>query len=218
MKKFTLEIVGMTPLLMHRDNIEHADRMQLWLKKSENKKASRAGDDRTPGFTWVGSLYEHAGKVAIMTEALLKCLSQAGAKIIKKKQETYKRVIPAATYFSSLGYALQVHGKEVSYDALVGKLHDETDYAKHCEEVKKHGFTLFAKRAAIGKSKHVRVRPHFDNWKLTATGNLDTDQVDTDIFADVVARAGNVGLGDWRPSSGSPGQYGVFTAEVKFSK
>ncbi len=45
------------------------------------------------------------------------------------------------------------------------------------------------------------------------------DQISDKILQDIIAYAGNYkGLGDWRPSSKTPGAYGMFDAEVKLAR
>ena len=45
------------------------------------------------------------------------------------------------------------------------------------------------------------------------------DQITTDVLRSILEYAGRYkGLGDWRPSSKTPGPYGTFTAEIKLRK
>ena len=78
------------------------------------------------------------------------------------------------------------------------------------------GFSLFVKRARIGQSKHIRVRPRFDNWAAQGELLVTDEQITENILRDILEMAGKYkGLGDWRPSSKTPGFYGTFNAEVK---
>ena len=56
-KKYKVELIGQSPLLMHKDNIQAGERVRAWSKDPANKKISVAGDDRTPPFTWIGYCY-----------------------------------------------------------------------------------------------------------------------------------------------------------------
>lgn len=218
--KFVMQIKGVTPLLMHKDNLEWQDRMKAWIGDPDNKKKSVAGDDRTPGFTWLGSLYEADGLAVLEWEMILKALTTAGSKVIKKGMTTYKQSVASAVFLDGMTFPVLVKGKEVQVGGLMKKLHDEMDYAKHCTEAERCGFRLFAKRAGVNGSKHVRVRPRFDEWAVVVRGTVDTDELDAATFAKIVSIAGaRVGLGDWRPSSPkAPGSYGMFTAELKTGK
>lgn len=218
--KFTLTMSGKTPLLMHKDNLEWQDRMKEWIGDPDNKKRSVPGDDRMPGFTWIGSLYEADGKAVLENDMLFKCLVNAGAKVIKKGNTSYKASVASGVFLDELTFPLLVGGKEVDVGGLVGKLADEMDYKRHCAEVAKCGFALFAKRAAVNGSKHVRVRPRFEEWACVVRGEVDGEEMPKPLFEKIVGIAGTrVGIGDWRPSAKqSPGPYGMFTTEVKYGK
>ena len=43
---------GLTPLLMHADDVEASDLLKDWRKSPGNKNQSVAGDDRSPAWTW----------------------------------------------------------------------------------------------------------------------------------------------------------------------
>ena len=218
--KFTLTMRGRSPLLMHQDNLEHQDEMKEWIADPDNKKKSVPGDDRTPGFTWLGALYQENGLVVLMSEMLTKCLINAGAKLIKKGNTSYKSSIASAVFLDEAAYPLLVGGKEVQMKATLDKLKGEMNYVRHCQEVAKHGFKLFAKRSTVGNKKHVRVRPLFKEWACVVTGEVDTDELPKEVFERITEIAGKrVGVGDWRPSSKiSPGTYGTFATELKFGK
>ncbi len=111
---------------------------------------------------------------------------------------------------------LLVKGKEIPY-AGIEKLNDPAlTYVQHVEAAKKQGFELLAKRATVGQSKHVRVRPLFRNWSLKFSFTVVEDSLTDQVIADVFDIAGRlVGLSDWRPGSKkSPGPYGKFEAQV----
>lgn len=218
--KFTMTITGRTPLLMHKDNLDWQDRMKEWISDPDNKKKSVPGDDRTPGFTWIGSMYEADGKVVLENDMLFKCLVNAGAKVIKKGNTSYKGSVASGVFLDELTFPLLIAKKEVQVGNLIKRLAEEMDYKKHCEEVAKLGFSLFAKRAAVNGSKHVRVRPRFEEWACVVSGEVDEDELPKTMFEKIVGIAGTrIGVGDWRPSAKqSPGPYGMFSTEVKYGK
>jgi hypothetical protein len=77
------------------------------------------------------------------------------------------------------------------------------------------GFELFVKRAKIGTSKHVRVRPRFEQWAATGTITVMDPQLSTDTLQTILTYSGaRAGIGDWRPGSPTPGQFGMFTATI----
>ena len=96
------------------------------------------------------------------------------------------------------------------------ELEGNEDFSEHVSVVQSLGFDLFVKRARIGRAKHVRVRPIFRTW--TAAGDFEVvdDQLTPDIIQRIVTLGGRLkGLGDWRPSSPTPGGFGTFTATVE---
>ena len=96
----------------------------------------------------------------------------------------------------------------------------ENDFEEHAKIAEKLGFTLFVKRARVGTSKHVRVRPRFANWTASGTITVFDDQLKTDVLKNILTHAGfYCGLCDWRPGSPSaPGQFGRFSAELELLK
>src|SRR6516164_8996576 len=55
-RNVNVELTSKAPMLMHADNIEWADAMEEWKNEPSNKAASKAGDDRTPPWRWIGCL------------------------------------------------------------------------------------------------------------------------------------------------------------------
>src|SRR5688500_18972337 len=68
-----VKIKGVTPLLMHADNIEWADSMDEWNREPGNKATSKAGDDRTPAWRWLGCLNHDSEIVTIPSEYIMRC-------------------------------------------------------------------------------------------------------------------------------------------------
>ena len=54
MQTYQVSLIGQQALLMHKDDIEWADEMEDWRVDKDNKKNSKAGDDRTPAHRWMG--------------------------------------------------------------------------------------------------------------------------------------------------------------------
>jgi len=112
-------------------------------------------------------------------------------------------------------WSLLVRGKPVSLASLMA-LEKEPDFDKHQSAAAGAGFMLFLKRAKIGTSKHIRVRPRFDEWSASGTLNVWDDQLKEEVVRDIFAYSGQYkGLGDWRPGGKTPGPYGMFDAEIR---
>lgn len=218
MKFYEAVLTGTTPLLMHPYNIEHEDFLKAWRKVPENKKISVAGDDRVPGFTWCGRVY-HDGKVIVMpSDNIMTMLREAGAKITLKGKETYKKYTQSGILLDDMSFPLLVDDKTTSVDPI-NDLMDEMDFNVHKEAVKKLGFELFVKSVVVGRARHIRVRPKFNNWSVKLTFSVIDEtlsHLSKEVLDEVFLRGGIMcGMGDWRPSSPGGGQHGKFTHVLK---
>jgi hypothetical protein len=84
METFRVTLTGQTPLLLHADNIEWADKMDAWKNDANNKAKSKAGDDRTPPWRWLGCLTctePNTGVIALPSEYIMSCLLSGGAEV-----------------------------------------------------------------------------------------------------------------------------------------
>jgi hypothetical protein len=109
-----------------------------------------------------------------------------------------------------------VNGKPISWAALQ-VLMKEPKFTAHQDAVRKLGFELHAKRAAVGTTKHIRVRPQFAaGWQLQGLVQVFDEQIDDKAVKDFFFYAGQYkGLGDWRPGAPKkPGPYGTFDAKI----
>lgn len=224
MKTFRFTLTGTTPFIMHADDVEHSDRMDAWkasVKSGANKVKSKAGDDRTPAFRWIGSLYRHEDQVVLPAECFIRTMIDAGKSFGdstgKTKNTTLKRAVVTDLVLHEANMPLHVNGKPIDIKGIAD-LEREDNFEKHKSWADKRGFTLHVKRATIGASKHVRVRPMFQKWQVVGTLSSDhPDFATADSIASLLNVAGTrVGFGDWRPSSPKvPGPYGRFKATVE---
>jgi hypothetical protein len=116
---------------------------------------------------------------------------------------------------NALNWPITIDGKLVPYKPFEDLI-DNPDFDLHKQTAVDHGFELFLKRARIGQSKHVRVRPKFNTWKVQ--GNLTvTDEAITDAVLDQILQIGGryKGLCDWRPGCATPGPFGTFNATIE---
>ena len=204
-------IKGRTALLMHADDIDAADELDAWRKAPDNKKNSKAGDDRSPPWTWQKYLYLDSERKHIVMpwENVSACLREAGAQLILKKQKSFKSETQAAIRPTTEFYEFTVVGKPVPL-AKIEALR-ELKFSEQKESVKKMGFLLHQKRARVGTNKHVRVRARFDDWGVRGVLEVDSPAIDMDILRNLFELGGKVGLCDWRPGSKqSPGPFGMF--------
>jgi hypothetical protein len=218
MKTYRVTISGLSPLLMHSDNLEWAGKLKLWREIPENKKLSVAGDDRSPAFSWLGSLYHDGSVVGMPSDSLMRCLMEGGAQVVVpggRNGKTFKAQTQSGMLVVDESWPLLVMGKAIKVAPIL-KLATVNDFEVHAKAALDAGFRLFVKRAKIGQSKHVRVRPRFDSWSTTGLLQVWDEQLTLPVLRDIVRLSGELkGLGDWRPSSRTPGPFGRFSAEVQ---
>lgn len=220
---YAVTITGETPLLLHHDNLAWASRMARWNTDPANKAKSVAGDDRTPAHRWIGCLYMDGNRVVLPSDNLMTVLREGGAKCpTGKRGGTFKRQTQSGLVVDQSGWDIIPGGKEapVMWEQIVPLL-DEQDFDAHVVRVIPLGFELFVKRARVGQTKHVRVRPRFaPGWMCSGTITVFDDTITEAVLQDILTYGGRyAGVGDWRPSSPkSPGPFGQFTATVTKAK
>lgn len=216
-QKVSFELTGITELLMHFDNVAASDVLAAARDavKRNNKADFSAGDDRCPPETWRTYLYSDGDKVCLPYGNIQSCAIAAGAKLTYNKNTTFKKILPGSVMFDDAFVDfVPANGKTIML-ADVNKI--AGDFKDHTEAVKKLGFSLDVRRATVGTSKHVRVRPKFaKGWKVRGTISIVDDRVTVKNLSDIFTLAGlYVGLGDWRPDSPKkPGTFGRFEAKV----
>lgn len=215
MRRYQVRLIGVTDLLMHSDGIEWGDKMIAWRKIAENKKLSVPGDDRHPGFTWLGSLYHDGKRLCIPSDNLMAMLRDGGGKVSTGKgQKTYRAQTQSGIIVDQATWPMLVNGKEIQWEPLKA-LMGELDFEQHQEVARQLGFELFARRATINNKKHIRVRPRFTNWEVSGTVTVTDKDISKATLNEILRTSGDYcGLGDWRPGSPKPGQFGRFIAEV----
>ena len=219
MKQYKLTINGLSPMLMHQDNLAYAEKIRGWQKDPINKELSVSGDDRSPAWVWVGYAYHDGAVFGMPADNMMTLFREGGAKVLTGKgKETFKKQTQAGIVLDQQQMTLFTGGKTVPvqpFRDLIG----ETDFLKHLEAAEAHGFELLVKRARVGQAKHVRVRPLFRDWRLEGSFTVldeETSGLTQHVLETILAQAGALcGLGDWRPSSPkSSGTFGRFAAEI----
>jgi hypothetical protein len=218
MQRYELKLVGLNPLLMHRDNIAFAEKLEAWRKDPANRELSTRGDDRSPAWTWLAYVYHDTKHLGIDADNLMTMFREGGAKVIAKGAETYKKKTQSGIMLDQQQFDLYVKGKRVEVaplNALIGV----TDFVRHLETAEQVGFELLVKRAKVGQAKHVRVRPMFRDWAAVGSFTVIDEELSgltEPILRTILAQAGALcGLCDWRPSSPkSSGTFGTFQAEL----
>jgi hypothetical protein len=213
--KFQFTLTGISPLLMHADNVENSDMLAAWRKAPENKSLKVAGDDRSPPWSWQTYLITDNTNLCLSVDMLSAALRQAGSMLTLGKRGTMKSVSQSGLFLEPDFMSLTVGDKPISVQSI-NDIRDLT-FAEQSAAVQDLGFSLFVKRATVGSAKHVRVRARFDEWQVSGTVETLMKELDETSVRDLFRLAGQYkGLGDWRPSAPkSPGRFGRFTAELK---
>ena len=219
MRTYKVTITGKTPLLMHHDNIEWADFMDGWKNDPANKKGSKAGDDRSPAWRWLGCVYHDGKHLAIPQANIMKSLMEGGAMVPVpggKNGKTFKSQTQSGMMSVEPFWQLRLNGAPLEW-ASIESLKDCETFAEHKQQARALGFELLVKRAAVGTSKHVRVRPQFAaGWQAVGSIAVWDDQITEAALRDIFEYAGQYkGIGDWRPGAPKkPGPYGTFEAKI----
>lgn len=212
--KIKFELTGKMPLLMHNDNIEESDVLMAWRRNPANKGISVPGDDRSPAWTWQTYLYHDGENVCLPSANLSVALRQAGAQIIMKKQKTFKEASQSGMMIGSEFLPFRYGEDSRTLDMASVLSWRELTFNEQLEKVKEAGFRLFAKRATIGSSKNIRVRPRFDLWSVSGSVEVFAPELTFPVLKQLFEIAGRVGLCDWRPGCKTPGPFGMFSSVV----
>jgi hypothetical protein len=217
MRTYKVTFTGKTPLLMHHDNIEWADFMDEWKSDPANKKHSKAGDDRTPAWRWLGCCYHDGKLLGIPSANIMRCLMEGGAMVPVpggKSGKTFKAQTQSGMMSQEPLWPLKVENDTITWKSIE-QLKDVPKFAAHKKAAQDLGFDLLIKRAKIGSSKHIRVRPQFSNWSISGTFVIWDEQLDDKALLNILEYAGQYkGLCDWRPGGRTPGPYGTFEARL----
>lgn len=219
MRTYEVTITGKTPFLMHHDNVEWADFMDEWRAKPENKKFSKPGDDRTPAWRWLGCLYHDEKQLVIPQSNVMKCLMEGGAMVPVsggKNGKTFKAQTQSGMMSVEPNWTLLIGGRPIAWADLEA-LKNQKLFTEHKRAARALGFELLVKRAAVGSSKHIRVRPQFaGGWQAVGHVMVWDEQITVEVLRDIFEYAGQYkGIGDWRPGAPKkPGPYGTFEAKI----
>jgi len=215
-RTYSVTLTGVSPLLMHHDDVAWAEVMKRWGNDPQNRTTKIPGDDRTPAYRWLGCLYHDKKHVGIPADNLMTTLREGASKVgTGQRNTTFKKLSQSGLLVDQIQWDIITPAGLVKW-ADCSALVECDDFSEHEEAVRKLGFELFVKRAAVTSQKHVRVRPRFDKWQASGTITVLEDQITTQVLEQILYYAGRLaGIGDWRPSSPrSPGRFGKFEASV----
>jgi hypothetical protein len=216
MRSYQVQLTNATPIMFHRDNLEFKTLVERWQRDPTNRDRSVPGDDRSPAWNWIGSLYHDGKHIALPTDCVMASCMGAGAEIkAPRGRKSLKAQTQSGMAFADPYLKFSVNGHQQIRMSDLEALHHDLEFDHHLARVRELGFALDIRRARIGTAKHVRVRPIFDEWQATGTLNVWDDTLTLDVLSTIFHLAGDkYGLLEWRPSGRRPGPFGRFRATV----
>jgi len=214
--RFSFQVTGLTPLLLHNDDVDWADLLTVWRKDPKNRNLSKPGDDRSPPWTWQTYLYRDGTHVCLPGDNLWTCFRDASTSISMKGMKSFKESAAAGIYIEQ--DFLPVLVGQDKRKVLLSDIEAirEKSFNDQMAAVKDLGFELFSKRARVGTSKHIRVRPRFSSWTLEGTVLVTADELTLEVLRSIGDIAGRYkGVGDGRPSAKKPWPYGKFQIDFQ---
>ena len=216
-QSYSVTLSGIRPLLMHADNMLWKTRVERWQQDSANKGKSIPGDDRTPSWQWIGSLYQDEHVVAIPQDAIMASLMGAGTEVNEPKpsKKTFKARTQSGMVSPDQFWPIAVYGQPILMTSILPLL-KEDDFEKHIDAIQSLGFALDIRRARVGMSKHVRVRPVFANCSAVGVMNVTDEKLTEKVLREIFDIAGDrKGMLEWRPSAPKPGPFGRFRVALE---
>lgn len=203
-KKFKITVKGAKSLIMHSSQTaDPTNKFAKALKKVSSKRSKTDEDfEEMSRIEYVAGQYRDTKTypstfgLYMPTECFTACLINAGKKI-KHGRGSMKAAVTGIMFDNEHGFPLKTKWK--SYEAM------EADPD-----------SWFKKIVNVQGSKVVRTRVLIPEWSFEVTGELEVSVCDFDMLQELLNVAGRlIGLGDWRPSSGTPGSYGKFIATAE---
>jgi hypothetical protein len=185
MSKFSINLTGTQPLVMHNSRLVNPfDPFTKALKGLTSKRGKTEEDLLEIARTeFQGSLYYNDDLGPVIPRKLLFANIVEGAKFDKKGRDVPR----SGLAFDQPEYKLDYDGPR-DRDELFGDGSSQ--------------FCLYVE-VGVQSSKVMRMRPVFNDWSLRYTVELDTSILSSDQFATAVQKGGKlVGLGDWRQLNG----------------
>ena len=189
--KINMEIVGVSPLLMHNEQLSDPDNSytrQIKELTSKRTNATEKDKEHISKLEWFGGLYlDDKREIVVPTANFLRCLREA-ASITKKGRHVARAVLP-----SQLSMPLLLDGPRIA------------------ESIWPNPVYIDQRQVKVGQGRIKRTRPIFPKWALNASFELLEDVLDFQDLVNITEMAGRAtGLGDARILG-----YGRFITKLK---
>lgn len=177
----TVTIRGLTPLIMHNGNLaDPLHESSIALAKLSGKRNKTLEDHRQLSkVEWYGGLYVNEKGQPCLPGEVIEAAIAEGAKKTKRGKDAKAGVV------------------------VFGDFDLEYDGPKSADALWKHGGFLKRAGVRVKQSRVIRSRPMFPQWSVTFDVQWDATIIksESDVM-DIIADAGRVGIGDWRPKFG----------------
>lgn len=181
MNTTTINIIGLTPLLMHNGQLaDPIASATLQLAKLTSKRNKTVDDHKAIGkCEWYGGLYVDEKERPCLPGEVIEAALVEGAKKHKLGKVAKGGIIV-------FGNFTLVHDGPKSIDALWA-----------------HGGYMKRSAVRVGQARVIRTRPMFPKWSCKFDVQWDPQLVkDEDQLFDICHSAGMSGIGDYRPKFG----------------
>tara|TARA_R110000764_G_scaffold233159_2_gene325913 strand:+ start:6086 stop:6670 length:585 start_codon:yes stop_codon:yes gene_type:complete len=180
-RNFSARIEGASPLLLH--NIRLSDPLDEHAKaiKVVAKKRTKTDDDleELSRLEWLGSIYEHGGRLVMPGANLTACIRDAGK--TRKLGTAVKRGL-----------------------LMPGDWEIDHRYIKKSIQVMSRMSEMRERKSMkVGQARVMRTFPCVRDWSISFTGSFHPEIMNIEDIEDLLNLAGQVtGIGDLRPNYG----------------
>ncbi len=136
------------------------------------------------------------------------------------RKQSIKEEVATGIFFAEPSFPLLVGPQRKLISIADIEAIKDKEFVDQRAAVRAMGFDVDVRRATVGRAKHVRTRPRFDQWAVDGSVLVNTTgNITLSVVNELFSIAGMLrGIGDWRPCSKKPGPFGTFTAEIAKAK
>lgn len=217
---YNFSCIGRTKIIIHRNDVMSADKVQRWREERRQDKKILKGDDRYPCWTWKTYLYHDGECIVVPTANIGSALSRAGTQFsLNGSRKSLKAAAVSCIIFPHEYLRVIPAGKKAPIKMKdVIDIDDDAPFEEHIEPAAKLGILLDVRRVPIGQRQHVRVRPCLPpGWRVEGTFyNMQPYLIPEEQLKRLWTSIGEFeGLCDWRPGAPHhPGQHGKFETTI----
>jgi len=191
--KYNLELIGISPLLMHSCRGANPLDPDVKFMKTITGKRKKTDEDHEKLIELeykLNAYYDKNIGFYVPSNVIEQCIINGA-----KKNKLGKQM------------AISIDVKEYKIPLI-------SDAPKNIEDAIQEPEFIDVRNVVVNRARIMRTRPRFDRWRLKFEIELDESIVNEDDFITALNNAGSlVGICDYRPEKG--GKYGRFEVKVK---